>query len=207
MNFEEYTIQKDEIKHISLDFSADLEAGEAFLQSVKALLTAQGITFTAVDYGVAGNSITITVVDPGIAQASTIFAVVGTDISVTLEHDGSAITATADSVIADFASAPAGVTALVTLSGSGATALTAAAEANLAGGLQKVTVSQQDISTEVPTSSSVVTNALAVTITDDNIVLLKVSGVAESKSYRIKVLVEADSGRKINKTIYVYANA
>lgn len=207
MNFEEYFMQKDEVKHIDLDFSSELEAGEAFLQSVKAFLTTQGITFTAVDYGVGGNSITITLADPGVLQASTVFSVVGTAITITLEHDGSNITATATSLVADFASAPAGVTALIGVSGSGATALTAAAETALTGGTQKVTVSQHDVTPEIPVSSSVVTNALIGNISDDNIVQLKVSGVEESKSYRVKVLVEADSGRKINKTIYVHASA
>lgn len=103
--------------------------------SVKAHLTFQGVTLTAVTSGTAGNSITITLVDPGLAGQSLSIGVVGNNITANLATDGGGlITTTATQLVAAIiASIPA--SALVVATGSGASALTAAVQTPLAGGL------------------------------------------------------------------------
>lgn len=108
--------------------------------TVKAKLTsyrngADGVDLTAVKGGTAGNSITLTVVNPGVLTASTTVAVVGNDITVTLKHNGTSITATMQEV-ADALAASSAASALVTAAvvGAGATLAVAMAQTALSGG-------------------------------------------------------------------------
>jgi hypothetical protein len=103
-----------------------------------------GLTFTAVDYGAAGNDITVAYVDPDADDAELSVSVVGKDISVSLATGaGGAITSTADDVrTAVLASTPAAALVVVAIyagdTGSeddGSGVVTALAAANLAGGL------------------------------------------------------------------------
>lgn len=95
------------------------------------------LVFTAVNGGVAGNSITITYTDAG-ADEELAVAVVGTDIDVTLgTAAGGAIESTADDIAAEIAATPAAA-ALVTAANApgsdGSGVVTAMAQATLAGG-------------------------------------------------------------------------
>ena len=102
--------------------------------STNALLVDQGITYTAVDAGVAGNSITITLVDPAAPNSPLSINVLSTDITINLAtNGGSALTTTATQLVAALAlDAPS--LALITASGSGASPLAALSITNLATG-------------------------------------------------------------------------
>jgi len=90
------------------------------------------VIYTAKTYGKDGNSITVEHIDPGTAGALSI-SVVGNAISVTLAHDGTAVTSTAPDV-ASAINADANASALVsaTYDGTGIAAVIAAT--NLSGG-------------------------------------------------------------------------
>jgi len=94
------------------------------------------IVFTAVSGGSSGNDITITYVDPGAVRATTdVTDVTGTSITVTLAHDGTSITATANDVIAAItASTDASNLVSAAAAGTGTGVVTAMAATNLAGG-------------------------------------------------------------------------
>ncbi|MBW2061119.1 MAG: flagellar hook-basal body complex protein [Deltaproteobacteria bacterium] len=94
------------------------------------------ITFTAVSGGARGNNITITYVDPGALRATTdVTDVTGTAITVTLAHDGTSITATANDVLAAIAaSTEAGNVLTAAAVGAGTGVVTAMAATNLSGG-------------------------------------------------------------------------
>lgn len=97
-----------------------------------ALLTNQGLTYTSKYPGAAGNSITITLVDP-VADGALAITVVGNAISVSLAQAAGVITTTA-SQLKTALEANTSVMNLITVSGSGASALTALATTNLATG-------------------------------------------------------------------------
>ena len=102
-----------------------------------------GLTFTAVAYGPAGNDISIAYVDPGVADAELSVSVVGSAITVNLATDETeAITTTAAEVLAAI-EASAAADALVTVAidagdtgegDDGSGVVTAMALDNLAGG-------------------------------------------------------------------------
>lgn len=103
-----------------------------------------GLTFTAVDFGTAGNDITITYVDPEADDAELAVTVEGSAISVSLATDGDGlITTTAAEVLAEVEATPeADALVVVTIyagdtgaldDGSGV--VTALAAVPLAGGL------------------------------------------------------------------------
>lgn len=113
----------------------------AFTQTVvgaRASLVDQGITYAAVAFGAAGNDVTIRLLDPGAPDEVLSVSVASSAITVSLATDGSSvITSTANDVIAAIqASTPA--SALVSVSGSGALALSALVATPLAGGIEPV---------------------------------------------------------------------
>lgn len=95
-----------------------------------------GVTYTAVEYGVDGDDITITHVDPG-AEATLSVDVDGTDIVVNLASSAvPAVTSTAaDIVAAIIASDDASALVTAVAQGTGLGLAAAAAEAPLAGGV------------------------------------------------------------------------
>lgn len=104
----------------------------------RATLVNQAITYSAVAFGAAGNAVTIALLDPGLPSQALSVTVSGSAISVHLATDGgSLITSTATDVVAAI-QASAAASALVTVSGSGLTALVALAATHLAGGLDAV---------------------------------------------------------------------
>lgn len=99
-----------------------------------ASLVNQGLTYTAVEIGAAGNDITIALIDPSANNESLAINVTGTDIVVTLATDGGgSITTTATQLQTALAADP-DVTALVTVTGTGGSPLNALAEDNLENG-------------------------------------------------------------------------
>lgn len=104
--------------------------------AVAAELEVQDLTYTAVQAGVFGNSITITYLDPGGNDEALDVSVVGTDIVVSLATGGAgAITSTANDILAAIeASAEASELVTVAVTGTGTDVQTAAAEAPLADG-------------------------------------------------------------------------
>lgn len=101
---------------------------------VAAALEDQGLTYTALAAGAAGNDITIALIDPPGNNEPLSVLVTGTDIVVTLATDGaSAITSTADD-IKNLLNADDDANDLIIVTGTGATPVTALAETNLADG-------------------------------------------------------------------------
>ncbi len=95
---------------ISSDFS-DADVGQIDVAGVKATKKIQDILYTAVDAGVAGNSITVAYVDDGAAGIETV-TVTGSAITVHMEDGASTAQNIADAIAADD-DAPDLVTALV----------------------------------------------------------------------------------------------
>lgn len=102
-----------------------------------ASLTNQAVTYRANVSGRGGNAITVALVDPAGNSQPLSISVVGSAISVSLATDGGgAITTTATQLVAALA-ANSSVTNLVSVSGSGASALTALSATPLAGGANR----------------------------------------------------------------------
>ncbi len=120
----------------------DIVVTLAYDEAVAATLTNQGVTYTAVTAGAAGNSITVALLDPGMDGALSI-NVTGSDIEVTLAYATGAVTTTAAQLVAALL-LDAGVTALVTPSGAGATPLNALAETPLANGADATVTTDAD---------------------------------------------------------------
>lgn len=99
-----------------------------------ATLVNQGITYTAVESGTAGNDITVTIVAGGPTSRALSVAVSGSAITITPATDvAGTITTTQDGVVtAVNASAPA--SALITATGGGAAVIAALATTSLSGG-------------------------------------------------------------------------
>lgn len=106
-----------------------------FIQSAAlntAALTNQGISYTAVLPGSAGNVITITLIDP-VADGSLAISVVGNAISVTLAQASGVITTTQDALVAALnGNAPA--SALIATTGGGSSPMAGLATTHLSGG-------------------------------------------------------------------------
>lgn len=113
-------------------YDVQAPSAKTFDSGKQAVLVNQGVTYTANDRGVAGNSITVTLVDPG-TDSALIIDVVGTDISVTLAYALAAITTTATELVAAL-NLDADVAALIAATGAGASPLTALTETPLATG-------------------------------------------------------------------------
>lgn len=105
---------------------------------VASSLTDQTVTYASKVKGTVGDSITVELVDPASASSPLAVTVVGTDISVSLETDGgSAILTDIDALVAAI-EGDTDAAALITVTGSGATLLTALAQTNLSGGVNQV---------------------------------------------------------------------
>lgn len=99
-----------------------------------AALTNQSLTYTVVTAGVLGNAITIRLLDPSAINALLIISVVGTAITASLATNGAGtITSTGDQVKAAI-NASLAAAALVLVSGTNGSAVTAIAATPLAGG-------------------------------------------------------------------------
>lgn len=109
--------------------------GKTFLAGVAASLVNQGLTYTAVARGVAGNDIQIELVDPGANDATLAITVTGNLISVSLATNSGGTITTTRTQLQTALAADGNVTALVGISGSGATAITALTATNLASGV------------------------------------------------------------------------
>lgn len=103
----------------------------SLVQAVKATVTAQGMTYTADDFGSAGNSITVTLTTGGTAGAEVV-TVVGKAISVQIQ---SGVTTQTQLKTALDASVAAPISVSVA---SGATPVAAAAAVTLTGGVDGV---------------------------------------------------------------------
>lgn len=107
--------------------------------AIKASKVIQGLTYTADTAGANGNSISLTYVDPAAPSQALSVAVVGSAITVNLATDSSSvITSTANDVSTAVSGYPAAA-ALVDVSGSGASPLTAQALTLLVGGADAAT--------------------------------------------------------------------
>lgn len=102
------------------------------VQAVKATLTAQGITYTAVAFGASGNAITVTVVGGGTA-GSEVVTVDGNAITVQVEAGVSTVTQVRTAING---STPAA--ALVAATGTSSSTVSAASAASLTGGVNGV---------------------------------------------------------------------
>ncbi len=113
-------------------YDVQAPAAKTFDSGVAAVLVNQGVTYTANTRGTAGNSITITLLDPGVTSSLSI-QVTTTAIAVTLGYAVGAITTTATQLVTAL-NLDAGVAALLTASGAGASPVTALATTPLATG-------------------------------------------------------------------------
>lgn len=105
----------------------------SLVQAVKAAVTAQGMTYTADNFGSAGNAITVTLVAGGTAGAEVV-TVSGTNISVVIETGVTTQTQLKAALDGDTDAA-----ALISVAiASGATPVAAAAAVTLAGGVDGV---------------------------------------------------------------------
>ena len=105
-----------------------------FTTSSQALLVNQGVTYTAVQYGTVGNSITITIVNPALSNHPLTFGVVGSNITITLATDGASVITTTAAQLITALNLNVAVSAVVSASGSGAVPLVALAQTSLATG-------------------------------------------------------------------------
>ena len=155
--------------NLAIYFDPEYNAPQASLTTSLAG-TDNDITFTAVSGGSNGNNITITYIDPGAARASTdVTDVTGTSITVTLAHDGTSITSTANDVVAAIA-ASSSASSLVSsaATGTGTGVVTAMAATNLTGGSDVNTTPNQweYIITTDPSEDYRVINGNSVTDTE-----------------------------------------
>lgn len=100
---------------------------------VKASLVDQSLTYTAVSAGPSGNAITITLEDPLANDEPLSISVVGSDIIVTLATDGTGAITTTGNALKTALNADPDAAALVLVSGTNASVLTALVETPLAG--------------------------------------------------------------------------
>jgi hypothetical protein len=120
-----------------------------------ATLTLQGITLTALTAGIGGNSITLALVDPAGNNQALAVSVVGSAISVSLATGGGGAITTTRALLAAALAANASVIALVSVSGAGATLITAVGATPLAGGGSPVLT--RDIYVEIKRSGLLAT--------------------------------------------------
>lgn len=114
---------------VSLVGSHEVDTVGAF-----ASLVNQGLTYTAVEIGAAGNDISIELLDPEANDQSLAITVTDNLISVSLATDGGGSITTTATQLQTALDADGDVTALVTVTGTGGTPVTALAEDNLEGG-------------------------------------------------------------------------
>lgn len=101
----------------------------------RATLTVQGITVTARQPGIAGNSVQIVLIDPSGASQELSVSVSSSAVNVSLATDGTGeITSTASEIVAAI-NADEEASALVVASGTGSSAVDAVAATSLTGGV------------------------------------------------------------------------
>lgn len=104
-------------------------------------------TFTANEFGSYGNSISIALIDPAAPSVPLSISVVGNAIEVTLETDGASAIITDESALTTAMMADSNVTALISVTGAGATVKSALPPTTLAGGADTVFTNNAPIST------------------------------------------------------------
>jgi len=202
-NRNEVLIQKNEIKSIVVDFSKFIDSADDYKKSQPASLVEQAVTFKSKIIGTVGNSYSVEILDPGVLTATTTFSLTSLKVTVTLQHDGTNITATPSSVVADFSSAPTNVTDLITVTGASGALMTASIEKFLTGGTDETIVTCNDVSELAPIDAiSKITN-LPVTIDSENLVSLFFANGVENKTYRIDIQNTTVNGSNVNQSVYV----
>lgn len=135
----------------------------------RATLTNQTLVYTAVTSGTDGNSITITLTNPGGTNPTLSIAVIGNTINVTLKTTSGTIDTTRSQLVAAFAaSVPA--SALVTVSGSGITTMTALSSTALTGAVGDPN-NASTIATLIQTSINGASVGVTMLVTDNNILI------------------------------------
>lgn len=158
------------------------------------------VAFTAKKPGTNGNSIVVDVVDPGALNAGGI-SVSGTTITVTLPHDGSAVTGTRQWIVDQVNTNPA-ASALVTATGGSAT-IASAQTYNLAGGVDG-TLTSSVTGTGTSADHKVVTVTLA-TDGDGNVtstlndVMNKINTDPNASQFLTATVVPAANGGNITQ--------
>jgi hypothetical protein len=142
--------------------------GAAAVQASKVI---QDLTYTAVAYGTAGNSITIRYVDPAGNDQALAVSVIASAITVSLATGpAGAITSTAAQIKAAVdASSPAHALVTVAVTGTGSTVQTAASVVNLASGAASAVSAPQN--QEIPMVATI-TNSAGAPVTLQSIRLL-----------------------------------
>ncbi len=119
-------------------YDVSTPVAKTFASPHTAALVNQSLTYTSLAASLAANDITIALVDPGAPGASLSVVTVGDAITVNLATDGGGlITSTGNAVKAAINADPS-ASLLVLVSGTNASAVTALAATNLAGGLDGV---------------------------------------------------------------------
>lgn len=148
--------------------------------AVHSELIDQGITYTAVALGPSGDDITIELVDPAANDEPLAIEVTDSAIVVTLATDsGGLITTDADALIAAL-ELDMDVMALISVSGSGATPLTALAETPLAGG--ETPVFTDNLPQSFMAMEQIGDGEYELTLTDTYAALLSMSGMLQLAS-------------------------
>lgn len=101
--------------------------------ATKAALVNQSLTYTAVQAGKAGEDITIALINPGAPNSPLSIQVAGTDIIVNLATDAGGIITSTGNAVKTAINADPDASALVLVSGTNASVLSALAETPLAG--------------------------------------------------------------------------
>jgi hypothetical protein len=140
--------------------------GTADTPAVKASLTEQGITFTAVsEVKAEGKAITVELKDPSGNDQPLSVVVTGTNVVVNLATDNTgAITSTATDVVTAI-NALTGTERIITASGTGATPLTAKGPQNLSGGADFVAGNKEKATLTI-TGPATATGTINVTLTN-----------------------------------------
>jgi hypothetical protein len=123
-------------KSVAADLVAQIRSHDVKATATASLVN-QGITYTSNQSGRVGNEISVELIDPSANDEPLAVSVVGDAIEVTLATDSlGAITTTATQLVAAL-NALSSVTNLVSVSGSGAIALSDIAATNLSGGANR----------------------------------------------------------------------
>lgn len=140
--------------------------GSAVTPAVPSTLTNQGVTYTAVTPGVAGDAITVALVDPSANSAALGVAVASNAITVNLATDGTgAITTTAADIVAAI-NGNSAASALVSASGTATTPVTAVGATNLASGAAATGTDVTETVTLTVTGTASATGTLRVVLTN-----------------------------------------
>lgn len=189
---------------LQFSFTNLLDTGETLVNNIAATLITQGLTLTAVTPGAAGNNITVTFVDPGVLQAATTFTATGNAITITLRHDGSSITATDTNLVEDFEATPNGVDALVTITAEDTgDPITAAASANLAGGVSNLTLTCSNVTLAGVTDAiDIITNPSLISSVSGVVSIFATPDTA-NQVYQIDVQCFTSVGRQLTIRQYL----